>query len=224
VSNKLDFLIDRDISGIFSKGKFPTKVYRQENGVCRVQTLTPMPGVTPEMVRWWFAAYMSTSEHYQRWHPSAHVWMDWENKTPNEIIGASHLVHEYIGAQMNKLRIQFVEPESLLGKIPALTDRVIIAAKAGLLERPINATTMCQIVNPIADGSEMRSVFWLGHVSKRRGNDNVPSIINKIANRPFIRKMMIKEKFAQDLLSHCQEEMAILAEFLPELYARKAKL
>ena len=35
---------------------------------------------------------------------------------------------------------------------------------------------------------------------------------------------MIKEKFAQDLLSHCQEEMAILAEFLPELYAREAKL
>jgi len=42
----------------------------------KVSAHTPMPGVTPEMVRWWFANYMQTSEHYKRWYPDAHIWMD----------------------------------------------------------------------------------------------------------------------------------------------------
>jgi len=64
----------------------------------------------------------------------------------------------------------------------------------------------------------MRSVFWMGHVSKRKGNDNIASPINRIANTAFMRKLLIKDRFAQDLMTHCLEEMAILAGFLPELY------
>ena len=96
---------------------FKTEVIRQANGIYEVSALTPMPSVTPEMVRWWFADYMQTSEHYKRWHPDAHLWMDWENKVPGEYVGASHLVHEYIGKDLQKLRIQFVPPEQILSLI-----------------------------------------------------------------------------------------------------------
>jgi len=67
---------------------FKTEVHRHPNGIYEVSALTPMPNVTPEMVRWWFADYMQTNEHYKRWHPTAHLWMDWENKTPGEYVTA----------------------------------------------------------------------------------------------------------------------------------------
>jgi len=213
--------IYRDLSGLFDPDGFESKTYRQPNGVYRVQVLTDMPGLSPEMVRWWFADYMQTTEHYKRWHPKAHVWMDWDNKISGKVIGASHLVHEYLGEDLHKLRIQFIKPSEILGEIPPHSDRFIIAAKAGEMNRPVNVTTMTHIVNATQTGSEMRSVFWMGHVSKRKGNDDVKSFINAIANTKFMRKLLIKDRFAQDLLTHCQEEMAILAGFLPELYKKE---
>ena len=109
--NPFTRLPDRDAVLAEAYSYLETGVVRQANGVYRVRTLTRMPGVKAHMVRWWFANYMQTTEHYKRWHPSAHVWMEWENKVPGEWIGASHLVHEYIGNDLHKLRIQFVEPE-----------------------------------------------------------------------------------------------------------------
>jgi len=63
-----------------NEAEFKTEIRRHPNGVYEVSAHTLMPGTTPEMVRWWFADYMQTSEHYKRWHPTAHLWMDWENK------------------------------------------------------------------------------------------------------------------------------------------------
>ncbi len=154
------------------------------------------------------------------WYPKAHIWMDWENKRPGELVGASHLVHEYLGDELYKLRIQFVEPQEILGELPPHSDRFIVAAKAGSLEQPINVTTMSHIINATEDGSEMRSVFWMGDVSKRRGNKDVKSIVSVLANTRIIRKLLIKDQFAEDLMDHCRVEMAILAGFLPELYQK----
>ena len=145
---------------------FEKGVKRQPNGIYEVSALTPMPGVTPEMVRWWFADYMQTTEHYQRWYPGAHIWMDWENKVPGEYVGASHLVHEYIGADLQKLRIQFVPPEEILGDVSLREGDVAVCAKPGLLEQPLNGGQMCHIISATKDGAEMRSRFWLGMVAK----------------------------------------------------------
>ena len=219
------FASSRDISGVLDEGytSFETGTERQANGVYRVRALTRMPGVKAEMVRWWFADYMQTTEHYVRWHPKAHVWMDWENKRPGEIIGASHLVHEYLGDDptLHKLRIQFVEPTDYL---PQWTDgegRTAICARAGALDEPMNFTTMCHIVRDTEFGAEMRSVFWMGHVSKREGNENVASIEGLVGNTWLARSILLDEAFAQNLLTHAVEEMGILADFLPELYAQE---
>ncbi|MEM9178475.1 MAG: hypothetical protein AAGA89_02130 [Pseudomonadota bacterium] len=198
---------------------FKTEVKRLPNGIYEVSALTPMPGVTPEMVRWWFADYMQTSEHYQRWYPGAHIWMDWENKVPGEYVGASHLVHEFIGKDMEKLRIQFVPPEDILSDVQLRESDVAICAKAGLLEQPINGGQMCHIIRATEDGAEMRSRFWLGMVAKREGNDQIASIEGLVANTYLARKLGVSDSAAIDLMNHCTEEMSILAEFLPELYA-----
>ena len=72
----------RDTSGVLSNDytALETGIHRQGNGVYVVKALTRMPYVKAYMVRWWFAEYMQTTEHYQRWHPTAHLWMDWEKK------------------------------------------------------------------------------------------------------------------------------------------------
>lgn len=218
------FSAHRDTSGVLVSGYsgFETGVHRQPNGVYRVRALTRMPDVKADMVRWWFADYMQTTEHYKRWHPTAHVWMDWENKKPAEIIGASHLVHEYIGEDLSKLRIQFVEPEEFLGSVEKRDDRFIICARAGMLEEPINVTTMCHIVRDTEWGAEMRSVFWLGHVAKREGNDTVFSIEGLLGNTALARHILLDEKFAVDLMTHAIQEMGYLSDFLPGLYGTES--
>ena len=118
-------------------GNFESGVKRQANGVYQVSAFTPMPNVEATMVRWWFADYMQTPEHYKRWYPDAHFWMDWENKVSGNYIGASHLVHEYIGLDLHKLRIQFVPPEEILGDTSHLhPNDVAVCARPGLLDKP----------------------------------------------------------------------------------------
>jgi len=198
---------------------FKTEIRRQANGVYEVSALTDMPDVTPEMVRWWFADYMQTTDHYKRWHPTAHVWMDWENKKPGEYVGASHLVHEYIGEELVKLRIQFVPPEEILGPVTFRSDDVAVCARPGLLEQPLYGGKMCHIIRRTETGSKMLSRFWLGQVAKRSGNDIVPSIEGVIGNSYLARRLGVKSSDARALMNHATEEMGYLAEFLPELYA-----
>ncbi|MEP3050993.1 MAG: hypothetical protein ABJP48_07805 [Erythrobacter sp.] len=222
------FAADRDTSGVLAQGYagFETGSERQANGVYKVRALTRMPGVKAEMVRWWFADYMQTTEHYKMWHPTAHIWMDWENKTPGEIIGAAHLVHETIGPDptVHKLRIQFVEPTDYLLDWEDGPGKVAICARAGALEEPMNFSTLCHIVRDTEFGAEMRSVFWMGHVSKRDGNENIFSIEGLAANTWLARRLLIRQEFADNLMTHAIEEMGTLSDFLPELHAAETAL
>ncbi|WP_340289697.1 DAPG hydrolase family protein [Sulfitobacter pontiacus] len=205
----------------FAEGEpgFETGVKRLPNGIYEVSVRTPMPRVSPEMVGWWFGDYMETTEHYRRWFPDAHLWMDWENKVDGQFIGASHLVHEYIGEDLNKLRIQFVEPEEVLGEVNLADGDVAVCARVGLLEEPIYGGEMCHIVRNVEGGAEMRSRFWLGMVAAREGNEAVPSVIGTLGNTYLARLLTVKEASATALLNHCFDEMTILAGFLPKLYA-----
>jgi len=198
---------------------FKTEIRRHPNGIYEVSALTPMPGVTPQMIQWWFADYMQTTEHYKRWHPAAHIRMDWENKVPGEYVGASHLVHEYIGKDLAKLRIQFVPPEAILGEVQFKDDDIAVCALPGLLEKPLYGGKMCHIIRSTDGGSEMLSRFWLGMVAKREGNETVRSVEGILGNTYLVRKIGVRKSDALDLMNHATQEMGYLAEFLPELYA-----
>ncbi|PJI86471.1 hypothetical protein BC777_2841 [Yoonia maricola] len=213
----------RDTSGLLTEGysKFETGVKRQPNGVYRVRALTRMPGVTPEMVRWWFTDYMQTTDHYKQWHSQAHVWMDWENKTPGEIVGAAHLVHEYIGIDLSKLRISFVDASELLGPLDIRGHHFIVGARVGMLEEPIDVTTMCHFVRDTEFGAEMRSVFWMGHVANRGGTGLVDKLKGVLGNTWLARRVLVREAVAVNLMTHAIEEMGNLSDFLPDLYAKE---
>lgn len=192
------------------------------DGTYQVSALTRMPGAKAEMVKWWFTDFLQTSEHYKWWHPTAHVWMDWENKVPGEIVGASHLVHEYIGEELQKLRIQFVPPEEVLGPMPELNESTfVLCARAGLLEEPLYLAKMCHVVRDTPWGAEMRSNFWMGHVARREGNNPVPSIEGIIGNTALARLFLVDEQQATALMTHAIEEMGYLSDLLPALYEQE---
>jgi len=213
--------IDAEKTLVVETGVYATEVRRLPDATYLVAVRTPMPDVKADMVRWWFSDFLQTTEHYNWWHPKDHVWMDWENKEPGKIKGASHLVHEYIGGDLSKLRIQFVNSSEFFGYDANDEDTFVICAKVGLLDEALNIAKMCHVVRNTLDGAEMRSRFWLGHVAKREGNKTVSSLKGFIGNTALTRVLVLNQQFAKDLKRHAEEEMKYLAELLPPLYRSK---
>ena len=211
--------IDAEATLVKETETYDTEVRRLPDASYLVAVRTPMPGVKADMVRWWFADFLNTTEHYSWWHPEDHVWMDWENKKPGEVIGSSHLVHEYIGSELSKLRIQFIDSSEFFGFNPNDEDTLVICARVGLLEQEINTAKMCHVVRNTQTGAEMRSRFWLGHVAKRDGNETIRSFEGFVGNMALVRLFLIKQQVdPEDLKRHAIEEMTYLAELLPSLY------
>ena len=213
--------IDTEKTLVEETGVYATEVSRLPDATYLVAVRTPMPEVKADMVRWWFSDFLQTTEHYNWWHPKDHVWMDWENKEPGKIKGASHLVHEYIGGDLSKLRIQFVNPSEFFSYDPNDEDTFVICARVGLLDEEINTAKMCHVVRNTLNGAEMRSRFWLGHVAKREGNKTIASLPGFIGNTALVRLFILDKRTAEGLKRHAMEEMTFLAELLPSLYESK---
>jgi hypothetical protein len=210
--------IDANKTLVEQTGVYVNEVRRLPDASYLVAVRTPMPKVKADMVRWWFSDFLQSTEHYSWWHPKDHVWMDWENKKPGENIGSSHLVHEYIGGELSKLRIQFVNSAEFFGYEVNDENTFVICARVGLLEENINIAKMCHVVINTIDGAEMRTRFWLGHIAKREGNKTISSIQGFIGNTALARLFVLDKQIAEDLKRHAKEEMKYLADLLPTLY------
>ena len=210
--------IDANKTLVEQTGVYVNEVRRLSDASYLVAVRTPMPKVKADMLRWWFSDFLQTTEHYNWWHPKDHVWMDWENKKPGENTGFSHLVHEYIGGELSKLRIQFVNSAEFFGYEVNDENTFVICARVGLLEEDINIAKMCHVVRNTADGAEMRTRFWLGHVARREGNNTISSIQGFIGNTALVRLFVLDKQSAEDLKRHAKEEMKYLADLLPSLY------
>lgn len=189
-----------------------TGYQRLEDGTLLVAALTMMPGCKGHMIEWWFG-YMETTEQYRLWHPKDHVWTEWdEHRKPGRYIGAAHHVHEYVGGNLQKLKIRFRDPSELLdtSRFDEAGIGGAICARTGLLDAPIWMGHLIHLCRDTDDGCEMRSRFWLGDVDPP---DLAPTPERKIE--------MVPDVVAEPLLNHCIEEMRTLASFLPELYERE---
>ena len=198
--------------------EFESGVRRLRDGTVEVASLVSMPSVSSDMFRWWFSDYLQTTEHYRMWHPKDHVWMDWEHKTPGEITGSHHLVHEYIGGELMKLRIQFTWPQEILGYDPTDENTVAICARVGELESSLNIAEMCHVARNTPSGAELRSRFWLGVISDREAVGWQNLLLSLLANNPISRQFSVSESGGIDLHKHCMEEMSYLADLLPVIY------
>ena len=97
---------------------------RLDDAMLYVAVHTPMPGVTGEMIDWWFAWHGEESARYQLWHPRDHVSARWRNPVhwagggrgewQQLYRGNVSEVDEFVGSTLMQLSIAFVDPAEYL--------------------------------------------------------------------------------------------------------------
>lgn len=169
-----------------------------KNGQIHVAILTRMPRCKGKMVDWWFG-WCGNTERYKLWHPRDHVAGNWDELwKPGHYIGASHLVEEYVGKVLMKLRLTFCEPSEFFdtSKFDELGVTVVCGRISALINPDHKLSTVIHFIRDTDFGCEMRSQFWL----------NPPALYD----------------IAKGIHQHCIEEMGYLAKILPDLYAQDA--
>lgn len=197
-------------------------------GTLHVAVVTEMPGVSPEMIDWWFGWHSDEPERYKLWHPQAHVYAAWQNassalagaKGRARYVGQTSCVDEYIGSTLGSYAIRFLPPGELGLDEVRLADAqqaTCVCARTGFEHAPLDFGYLAHDVERTATGSTMRSRFWIGgeHAAPRRGGPLAKLAVS-------VTKRFLKPGAAEGaaLLVHCSQEMSHLASFLPRLYAR----
>jgi hypothetical protein len=202
---------------------------RMPDNTCYVAVLTKMPGVTGEMLDWWFWWHAVESLRYKIWYPGAHVGNSVENREQLENPSLSARERywnnpqypvEDVGIGPDILTITFIPPEDFgfdTSRFEKAGVATAICTVVGSVTKKVRHTRMCHLVRKTAKGVEMRSRFWIG------GNIKVnmfseKSLVNLIANTKFVRKLSIPSDTPFQMALHCAQEYNNLAEILPELY------
>jgi hypothetical protein len=185
---------------------------RLSDGQLHVAAWTTMPACKGRMVEWWFG-YLETTEQYKWWHPKDHVWCEWVGERGTDrFVGGTHHVHEYVGGELQKLKIHFREPAEYLdtSHFEKAGVSAAICARVGLLDAPVWAGHLIHLCRDTDYGCEMRSRFWLGDFDPKEMAPDSESRIN-----------LFPDRVGDGLQQHCHEEMTYLAGFLPALYAKE---
>jgi hypothetical protein len=189
------------------------------DGMYHVAASTYMKDVTGDMIDWWFGWVTNTTQ-YKLWHPLDHVSSDWSGPHGNgRYIGGHHLVREYIGGELQTLRISFKDPGVYFGStwkedFRANNYATAICGTVGLWTGPgITALQVGHLIHLVKNeynGVRMRSRFWLGDISLLRSKE--------------LRAAAVPQAMVKGLVKHTTEEMGTLASILPELYKREGGL
>jgi hypothetical protein len=187
---------------------------RLEDGSLHVASRTAMVGCKGRMIDFWFG-FLRTPAHYAWWHPRDHVWCDWVGERgTGRYVGGTHRVHERIGGELVKLKIQFRPPSGYfdVSRFAEAGVSTVVCARVGPLDAPVWAGHLIHLIRDTDYGCEMRSRFWLGDVDPA-----------ELAPTPEARTQLFPDRVGAGLSQHCTEEMAYLAQLLPDLYAREAR-
>jgi hypothetical protein len=209
---------------------------RAENGWCTlpggigyVAIRTPMPGVSGEMVDWWFDWHPDDPVRYRIWHPPAH-----ESNSIDRPARAGAKPHwdtvhhpiEDVGIGMVRARIEFRRPTEIGFSTDALDDPAIATIACGFAgdeTRRMRHTVMAHVFLTAADGVILRSRFWLGAAIRPYLPAPLAEPIGALLGNRMVRRLAMPAGLPRALANHCAEEYANLASLLPELYARFAR-
>ncbi len=187
---------------------------RFSDGSYLVSMYCPMPGITAEMISWWFWWHPQAKERYQAWFPGAHenirypkrfaAYFQQDNQPPFQ--DNTQLPTEKIGGMRMPLRIDFLTPEEFGFSKTAMEKNqmpLIVCGHVGAFNGLIWHTEMAHIFRQTEDGLLLISRFWLGRTMN-----------------PLLRKMMINDAMALGMAEHCAIEYRHLTEILPLLYKK----
>lgn len=114
-----------------------------------------LPGVTPEMIDWWWDN-IDSLERYRDWHPRSHMAFEWVSEGEGHV-GRTHKVTERIGLFPSTLRIRWEEPDSVT--IPRVYEHVNVGSILSKENEPIS--WVMHQYEPMTGGTRMRSTFRL---------------------------------------------------------------
>lgn len=182
------------------------------------------------MFRWWFWWHSVEAARYTLWFPWNHVSALAQNRDvltapgltdEQRYIGNTHNIDEYIGGDLQKIAISFVDPGELGIDAAAMPAAGIHASACGhvYLRRPrLHSATMVHLVRDTDEGFELRSRYWLGdRISLGRGNRALD--LDQLAGTLGLKARLAGERLAFEQLLHDQIEFTHLADILPGLYA-----
>lgn len=178
----------------------------------------PMPGVTREMIDWWFWWHVQDKERYVLWYPGEHFDNGYAKKdkayfTADTFPGFQENTQypvERVGAKKAPLSIEFVTPEHFGFNRNAMDDNhvaAIVCGHVGILKGLIKHTEMAHIFFEAEDGLFMVSRFWMGNTCKNK----------------MVHKLVASEESARSMAAHCCVEYRNLAHKLPSLYTEFGK-
>lgn len=198
---------------------------RLGNGQVFVSCLTRMPGVTAEMIDWWFGWHYMEDQRYKLWHPRAHLSQEAERMVGDDpdlsdrekYLHNPNYVSEYVGGDKYDLVLALTDASELLdvGRFETAGVGTAICGTVGYADRGINFGLLVHMIRATDDGAEMRSRFWLGNIEIRRFKDD--GFVNRMVGSQLVAKRT-PMTMGRDMLVHVASEMNHLAGFLPDLY------
>jgi phloretin hydrolase len=199
------------------------------DNTCYAAVLTDMPGVSGEMLEWWFCWHALESLRYRIWYPGSHTGNSVKDRARLEDTSLTYRERfwnnpqypvEDIGIGPDILSITFVPPRDFgfdESRFEEARVATIICAIVGSVTKKVRHTRMCHFVRATASGVEMRSRFWIGGNLKL---DLLPerSPVNRLINTRYMRKLLIPRETPRHMALHCAQEYNNLAAILPALY------
>jgi len=183
------------------------------------------PGLTLDMIKWWFAWHPLESLRYKIWNPYCHPYaaiadcdrekiMDMSVPIEDKIADVVHFVVENIGAGMQDIVIHFEKPECFGFTKEELKEAHSYAIGGyGLVENREGEkgklpVIMLHYFREIEGGVETRTRFWMGY---RIVKGHPVCVLPEGVTVPIEAPM--------GLAMHNVEEFGHLASFLPRIYA-----
>lgn len=222
-------LILENRNDLFKTGNLPGEegFFVMPDGSGHVAHRTLMPGITGQMLEWWFAWHPLDDLRYIIWDPEDHFGTQLPDESHRRKIlnpdvplrekswGVTHVVKESIGGPPTNIEIRFMDPSDLgydKSKIGTAYCDFLVCANAFI--QPDENTKVPAVMTHVArtvDGVlEFRSRFWIGW--------------NVIDGRPvklLPEGMTVPEMVLMGLYGHCIKEYQHLAKILPSLYAEE---
>ena len=221
-----------DINDLLNPGYFEVETgwCVLPNGAGYIANYTPMPGVTADMINWWFAWHSLEDLRYKIWWPDGHFSISLSDKDRAKVLdpgrsmtekfqGITHYVIENTGGpSAEKIAISFKTPEEVgfdMSRFKSPNVETIVSANgAALMLNPPPETPnhkspafMIHFIRRISGGIEFRTRFWLGyHIVEQKPYFLLP------------KGVTIPDSAPRGLAIHNVYEFSNLASFLPQLY------
>ncbi|AGF56036.1 hypothetical protein B0P06_005707 [Clostridium saccharoperbutylacetonicum] len=193
------------------------------NGTGYVAVNNKFPGVTLDMINWWFAWHALEDMRYMLWFRKGHFGISVSDEDREIILnpntpmlekfqGRTHYVIEDAGNGPEDIQISFLKPEQLGFTADELKEKKATVVSANGLSQaraggPKAPAIMIHYFRETPDGVESRSRFWMGY--------------NMIDGKPcklLPDGIQIPVQAPMGLAFHNVEEYSNLAVILPSLY------